>query len=370
MMVSSDWPDLWSIAVAEGDPSDARATLLRLHAELFVGAPIRDRETIETFEAIALGFLPHVDMEAFAAMARLLAPCADTPVSVLDLLAQRYPETREIVVTLAPRLPRSIIDLLLGSDRERVALAGRPDLDDDTLARLLSLHDPALDKVLAANLALAPTDEAFMELVERARRDAALARVLLSRPDLAMADSAALYLAAGIEQRTRIRATVAASALFQQPHLSFRLSAARVDELLAAAKEGDVGAFEVQLTNLFGLPSETEWRVLEAGRKELLALALRALGVEEEEATRVFLTLHPALSHSVSDVFALVRLIRTVARPTALALVEAIVGSKTAFARSGRHQPAMDPSGTPSLVPAAQSDRVRRTSDERQRARG
>jgi hypothetical protein len=367
-MALSAWPDLWSVAHAERDPADARATLLLVHAEQFVAAPTRDRQAVESFEAIALGFVPHVTQAVLVDVARLVVPCSDTPVTVLDALAQRFPETREIVLDLAPRLPPTVVDLLLGSSRDRLALAARPDLYDATLERLLVLHDPAIDQALAANLALLPSDEGFSQLIERGRNNPALARTLLSRSDLPVADQASLYLFADSERRALIRSQVAASALFQRPHLPFRLTPARVDELLAAAGRGDITAFESHLTACFGLPSRVAWTLLETSRRELLALGLRALGVEEEDATRIFLTLHPAISHSVETVFALVRILRTVARPTALALIEAVLAERTAFAPAGRHHPAMDPSGTPAAAPQAQ--RSQRRSDELQRRRG
>ena len=368
-MASSAWPDLWSVALAEGDPADARAKLLRLHAELFISAPIRDKDAVESFEAIALGFAPHVTQTVLVDVARMVASCPDTPASVLDALAQRFPETRDIVMDLAPRLPPTVVDLLLGTRRDRLALAARPDLDERTLERLLVLHDRDVDEALAANRALLPGDEGFAALIERARSNPALARALLARSDLPVADQAALYLFADMDRRVLIRSQVAASALFQRPHLPFRLAPAKAEELLAAAQRGDVAGFETQLTACFGLPPDVEWRLLERDRHELIALALRALGLEEEDATRIFLTLHPAVSHSVATVFSLVRIARIVARPTALALVEAILAARTAFAPVGRHMPAMDPSGTPSAAPQAQHDRARRRTEDPQRIR-
>src|SRR5829696_3769940 len=137
MGATSAWPDLWDIALAERAPADARATLLVMHAEIFASAPVRDRETIENFEAIALGFLPLVELQTLTTIARLLAPGIDTPAAVLEYLTRRSPETRRMVVALAPRLPGVAIDLLLGSAADRVALAVRRDLDARTLERLL-----------------------------------------------------------------------------------------------------------------------------------------------------------------------------------------------------------------------------------------
>jgi hypothetical protein len=349
-MASSAWPDLWSVAHSEREPADARAALLRVHAELFANAPARDTDTIRTFEAIALGFLPRIDHKTLVAIARLVAPCPDTPATVLADLVQRSPEARAIVLADAPTLPPPAISLLLGSPSGSALLARRDDLDPRTIERLLTLHDVTVDEALAANGAVTLEGPVLAILRQRARQQPLLARALLARNDLTLSDEASLYLFAGEERRAALRHRVAASALFQRPHLPFRLSSNRVGALLSMAARGDVEAFEAQLTAAFRLSPSTDWRLLGQGRAELLALALRALGLDEEDATRIFLTLHPTLSHSVKTVFAMVRIVRTTARPTALALVEAILGESVSFDRSGRHQPLLDPSGTPSRL--------------------
>jgi hypothetical protein len=361
------WPDPWSLAHTERKPVDIRSELLRLHSELFANAPARDRETIRAFEAIALGFLPRVEHETLVDIAHVVVPCADTPPSILADLIQRSPETRAIVMAEAPSLPPSLISLLLGSPSGCAHLASRADLDARSVERLLALHDDRVDEVLAGNGSVALDPPVLETLRQRAFQRPLLARALLARTDLTTPDEASLYLFADEEHRARIRHRVAASALFQRPHLPFRLSSHRVEALLSIAMLGDVEAFEAQLTGAFRLPPSARWRLLGQGRSELLALALRALGVEEEDATRIFLTLHPTLSHSVKTVFALVRSVRTTARPTALALVEAILGESISVDRVGRHQPLLDPSGTPArhFVPVE-----RRSPEERQRQAG
>jgi hypothetical protein len=366
-MAPSAWPDFWSLARNERESVDSRAELLRIHAELFAHAPARDRDTIRAFEAIALGFLPRIDHKTLTAIARLVAPCPDTPDTILADLIQRSPETRSIVLQEAPVLPPSVVSLLLGLPGSAALLARRADLESRTVERLLTLHDDAVDEALAANSSIALASPVLAILRRRAQQRPLVARALLARGDLTLADEASLYLFAGEERRAHVRHRVAASALFQRPHLPFRLSDKRVEALLSTALLGDVEAFEAQLTAAFRLPLSTGWRLLGQGRSELLALALRALGVEEEDATRIFLTLHPSLSHSVKIVFSLVRIARTTARPTALALVEAILGESISIERSGRHQPLLDASGTPARI-APQVER--RLLDERLRHAG
>jgi hypothetical protein len=340
---------------------------MRLHAELFVTAPARDRATIRSFEAIALGFLPRLDLATLLAVARLVVPCEDTPASILDHLVQRSPETRQIVVRQAPRLPTSVISFLLGSARDRIALAARPDLDETTLGRLLVLGEEAVDTAVAANRRLNADHPAFERLLVRGHDRPAIACALLARDDLSAADEAVLYLAADAERRARILSRIAASAQFQRPHLPLRLTTWQVEQLLEVARCGDVPELEKLLSSGLGLPPSTQWRILEAGRHQLLALALRTLGVAEEDATRLFLTLHPALSHSVATVFGLVHTMRTVERATALALVEAILQVAAKIERPGR-QPSVGGAGaSPSQVALTVPERSARAVDDRQR---
>ncbi|HEY8382776.1 MAG TPA: hypothetical protein VIL09_11570 [Microvirga sp.] len=339
--------------------------LLRLNAELFVAAPARDMEAIRAFEAIALGFLPRVEPAAALEVAHLVAPCPDTPAPVLDALIRLSGETRAVVAAVAPRLSAAATDLLLGMETGRTALATRPDLDARTIERLLVLHDADVDTTLAANRHLVVTDDGLRPLLDRARGNTVLARALLARGDLPLSEQAILYCAGDTATRAAIRQQVAASALFRRPHLPFRASQPGVERLLAAASAGDVPAFEAQLTASLNLPLGVEWRALEPERQDLLAFGMKALGLDEEDALRALLTLHPAVSHSVEAVFALVRTFRTVARPTALALLEAVLGAEAATERPGRHLPAQE-AGNP-RPQTGLAEAPRRNAEDRQR---
>lgn len=332
-MASSANPNLWSDlsdlsdrGLSESQSADARATLLKVNAEMFVAAPAHDRESIETFEILVLGFLPRADRATLADVARILAPCEDTPASILDYLVRHSPEMRDVVLRHASRLPLPLSAKLLSSTEGRLQLASRADLDDATFERLLVLRETATEDVLAVNAALAPASPAFEELVRRAQNRPALARILLARKDLTSAGEASLYLAADRERRRFIRNRVAASIAHQRVTLSFTLTEHDVGEFFTASLQGDVRQLETLLTAAFGFPASTDWRVLQIGRHHLLALALKALGFAEKEATRIFLTLHPALSFPLSAVKELVREMRDVPRQVALALVKAILG--------------------------------------------
>jgi hypothetical protein len=327
-MASSANPDLWSDLSGFGSSdgnSDARAALLKVNAEMFVAAPARDRESIETFETLVLGFLPKTDPATLRDLARILAPCPDAPASVLDYLARHSPDAREILHRHAARLPPALGSRQLATLDGRLYLAAQPDLDPSTIRKLLALREAAVEDALAANPAFAPDSASFTDLLRRARRRPVLASILLERADLPTAGQASLYLAADGDRRNAIRERVATSLAHRRVILSFTPTEQDLGDLLAAGLKGDDGRLEALLTTLFGFPATTQWRILEIGRHRLLALALTVLGVSRREAIRIFLNLHPALSYPLSAIRTLVQEMRDVPGPVALALIEAIL---------------------------------------------
>jgi hypothetical protein len=328
-MASSANPDLWSdlsgFGSSDGSNSDARAALLKVNAEMFVAAAARDRESIETFETLVLGFLPKTDPATLLELARILAPCPDTPASVLDYLAQHSPDARDILHHHAARLPPALGSKQLATPEGRFYLASQSDLDPTTVQKLLALRESAVEDALASNPAFAPDTTLFTDLLRRARHRPALASILLERADLPPVGQASLYLAADGERRKAIRERVAASLAHRRVTLSFTLTEQDLADLLAAGLKGDDQRLETLLTSLFGFPASTEWRVLEIGRHSLLALALKVLGMTRKDAIRIFLTLHPALSYPLSVIRTLVHEMRDVPGPVALVLIESIL---------------------------------------------
>lgn len=325
-MTPSANPDLWS-DLSDLSGADACAALLKVNAEMFVAAPARDRESIETFEALALGFLPKADRETLADIARILIRCPDTPASVLDYL-QRY--TPELRPGAQPHRAQSVSGpavQYLATPAGRLYLASSNEVDAATIERILVLREEASEDALAANPAFLPSLPAFHQLVRRALERPALAKILLQRTDLTLAHEACLYLSASSERRAVIRERIAHD-LVQAASSSVRASEQDVKCLSAAAADGDIAHFERLLSAGFGFPNSTEWRILQIGRHALLALALKALGLENKEAARIFLTLHPALSYPLSAIRELMHEMRDVPQPVALALVESILGRK------------------------------------------
>lgn len=326
-MASSANPGLWP-SLSALSRVDACAALLKVNAEMFAAAPARDRESIETFEALALGFLPKADRATLHEIAQILTRCQDTPRSVLDYLRRHLPESRETVPPQGASSPACRLDRrLFATAAGRAQLASRDRLDETDIERLLVLREESSEDALAANPAFPSSMPAFHELVRRALERPALARILLRRGDLSVTQESCLYLAADRERQRLIRQTIA-TLLAPACAASCRLAEHDAATLCKAAADGDVLGFERLLTRAFGFPAPIEWRLLQTGRHPLLALALKALGMPERDAIRILLTLHPALSYPLSATRRLVRTMREVPGAVALVLVETILGAK------------------------------------------
>jgi hypothetical protein len=341
-------PDLSSLAsLAQSQDLDLRPVLLRVHTDLFVGAPSRDRATIEAFEALALGFLPIVDDATAAIVAHKLAPIADTPARILDALVQRGGEARAAVLEIGST-SASPDEAVPRRGQAVPAIPPHKNLEGGKLDELLALRDADVDLALARNRYARLSSPQLQQLVERARERPLLALALLDRRDLGPADEAVLYLHADDSRRRQIRSRLEKGVALTGRGVQLpRADRRAVEVLLAHARALDLGPFEAQLTLMLRLTRPPAWRFQTEPRRELLALGLVAAGVGPEDCIRIFLTLHPSISRSVRTVFHLAEVARTVPRPVAIHLIEAVLGATVEVKREGRYVPAADPSGTP-----------------------
>jgi len=369
-MSGSALSDLTSLmALGRERDLDMRPVLLRVQTDLFVTARHRDRATIMAFEALAVGLLAAIDDDTAAIIARKLAPVAETPESVLLLLVLRGGETRRAVIEQAPALSELMIAAATGDGADlSVFLAARHGLTAPEVAELVARDDAAVDLALARNPHLNVTGTTLDVLVDRARLRPALAAALLERDDLPAGHQAALYLSAPEGRRAAIRAGVAPLAS-ARGH-GFRAAAAPdCAELVRLAAAGAGLEFGAELAAMLRLDPAPPWSFGREEQHDLLPLALLAAGVGEEDTVRILLTLDPAIALSVATVFRLVRLFRETERPTAVYLVEAILGAARA-PHSGRQVPVSAPESE-RFAPALPTRRapVARQDGERSAAR-
>lgn len=342
-----DAPDLSGlIELSRVEHLDLKPVILRVQTDLFVSSEVRDPRTLEAFEALAGGLIPIVDLDTARTVARKLAPFPATPASILVRLAARGGEIRDIVIAEAPALTPEVIEAALedGEDLGPV-IAGRADLTRKVLADLATRGLPGIDRALAGNHNAALRGDVLRLLVGRARADAGLAADILGRSDLSPADLAPLFLFASETQREAIEGAVAATAALRPCPPAPREAGA---VLTGFSGRRDVAGFVGALSDLLGLPRDFLGSVPDPSRRyDLLALALRAVGLQEEEAVYVFLTLNESVARSVDRVFALVKLFRATGRPAARDLIAAVINAPLSERSAAEaHQAYHAPDGT------------------------
>lgn len=367
-----DAPDLSGlIELSRLEHLDLKPVILRVQTDLFVSAPVRDRKTVAAFESLACGLIPIVDDETAEIVARKLAPFAETPQSILAALATRGGRIRDIVVTEAPFLAPLVIEAALrdGADLG-VAFATRADLSRTAIQDMAARDLIGIDRALAENAHIDLQGQTLVRLIDRARRSPDLASSLLARADLKPGDLAPLFLFADAGLRETIgNATAATAALRPCPPPPREAGAI----LTGFSGRGDIAGFVATLAELLGL-QRTFLAVTSdpSLRYDLLTLALRAVGLHEEEAVYVFLTLNETVARSVDRVFDLVKLFRTTPRAAARDLLSAILDAPlperagNADAHQAYHAPDSARPRTAATVRApirtALPERTRRTS--------
>lgn len=304
------------------------ASLLRAIVEQFVARPTHPIGDIRQFEQLALGLIDIVDAEKAAQAARPLCFHPETPLSIFQRLQEKGGPCAELAYALTPAPSRSDI---LETARHGAAplarsLAGRVDLDRETIEALTHRSEREVLRALAANR-LAHLDAAARRALTLAGRDdLILARMLLDRDDLDL-DPEPLFLAATRLERMGIildacRKAVSGGALEQSaadPDFAARLEGAAVRRDRDAMARLLAGALECRKERAAALLSDANG--------EALALALTALGYTPDAATRIFLCADPAIAYDPDRVRALAALVRSTPQRAAARVVAAVTGA-------------------------------------------
>jgi hypothetical protein len=330
MPASDALPDLSGfLDVSRIEQLDLKPVVLRVQTDLYLQAPRYDRAMRETFSALACGLIPIVDEETARLVAAKLGAHPEAPRPVLEALAARGGAVRAALGRVADAIPHR--------PSLTASLASLPGLRREALEDLSRDGRPEVDLALAENRDIVLHGAALNRLVDRARSASGLARALLARSDAAPADLAPLYLHADPTRREAIaRAVEATAALRPCPPVPRSLGST----LTALAAERDVPAFVATLAESLGLPADFVTAVAEPdARYDLLALAIRAAGLHEEEAVTVFLTLNEGVARSTDRVFALVALFRALSRPVARDLLATILDTPLAERMPDLHRP-------------------------------
>lgn len=338
---------------------DLSEVSLRVKADLLMSMPHPPAADLAAFGEMAEAMVPALDEKTALLLARKLAAWPHAPRVALSALAARGGEILVTLVAHGMPLDASDTEIFAGHDDPElaVALAARSELSAMAIQMLAGRGDDAVDAALIANHTVALPYAASELLIQRARSRPLQAAGLLARDDLTHTDLAPLFLLAGKDRREAILDSLGAwdavSPLENRPRLSDDVLSALYD---LAGSAPDI-AFAA-LARQFGGGEPLALAMAGDETRELSALAMKALGATPEEATRFLIRLGDSTAQSIERIFALVALMRAVRAPIAYRLVMTIAGLDTGIlTRKGRHQPAMDPSGTPARKGAARPER-------------
>jgi uncharacterized protein (DUF2336 family) len=339
------------VAIAREEGLDMKPVLLRVLVDLFIGADGHSPDEVAQFQEIAGTLSREVDADTAVIVACKLAGYPATPSSVGEALISRKDDAARIILADAGWLPRYILveQAAAGNRLLAAAVAARAGLEPSIVRLLLSRRDPLVDTTLAANTALRLATDSRAELLARACVEETIARALLSRGDLQPIERAALFLVADKTVRTEILESVEAFVAAEDERST---PIAAPPELVAgletAARSGDAQAFRAMMSLGLGTSPEKVTRVIEDRSGEALAIALVALGVPDEAATRIFMFRDPLIGQSTQRVFALVDLSRRISPEAALLITSSVLGTQSTRAATPVHAPVYDPA-----IPAA-----------------
>jgi hypothetical protein len=347
-MTTITHPELHGLlAIAREEGLDMKPVLLRVLTDLYVSAAVHTSNEATQFREIATALIAQVDIDTALFVACKLCDYAATPLAVGEAFLARGDDSARIVLADAAWLPRHHVEeAAAGADRIlAAAVAARADLGAD-LARLLAdRDDPVIDVTLAANTAAALPRDVLDLLLDRSRDENAIAQALLSRSDLTSADRAVLFLDADKAGRRQIIVDAESPVASNGRHLErFEPPDDIALPLESAALARDERAFRAILALGLGVDPRKLDRLLADRTGEGPALALVALGIPDDVATRIFMFRDPMIGHSTDRCYALVDLSRRVSPPAAQRIICAMLGiGARAPSRHGTHVPASDP---------------------------
>lgn len=337
---------------------DLSQVSLRVKADLLMSTPSPAPDDLAAFGEMAATLLPGVDEATAVILARKIAGWRHAPAAALSALRARGGSVLAALIQHGLPLTPTEMEELAGSadDRLAAALSVRTDLPSTAVLILVERADRAIDFALMTNGTIVLPRAALDLLLARARLDGGYAQPLLARRDLSNVEIAPLFLFAGPERRLAILDSLAALEALSPLEHRAPVPGEIFTGWLAMAAEDPASAFQAVADHLGSGPALAKAMADDLSR-DLAALALTAAGASVEEATRFLIRLGDEAAHSVERIFAVVALMRSVRPAVAQRLVAQIGGAaRSAPARKGQHQPAMDASGTPARSSPARSE--------------
>lgn len=255
------------------------AALLRATTELFVLDVNHDRDEVKRYSELATHFLPKVSLADRIFVAERLSICGDAPMHVLRMLARDTVEVAAPILLHSPAL--LTIDLLTiiaatGPEHHRL-ISRRATLAPD-VRRALRLTG---DAEVLANLEHGGISEAPTSATATPRLDA--------WDFLALDRKARLRIIAGVASNPPA-ATGTADRRLDQAFRSI-LGAAQI---VGFARSGQLARIVATISEALELPSDLVAGAVNDKGGELLALMLKALRLDDNQARQVMLLASPS----------------------------------------------------------------------------
>jgi uncharacterized protein (DUF2336 family) len=364
----NEFPFLVSLATSEraGD----RKIWLRVATDHFVAAGSSGCDGIQEFVEAMTRLLNAADPTTRLEIARKLAPCARTPAELLAMLSAVDSEACDCVLEHAVALSdRELARAVACGGRRAAAVAKRTNLDFPIVEALAAQADPPVLIALAENTKARIESRASTDLIRQARRlaeeghDLRLANALLQRRPM-RPEMAALFLLA--KPNERIEILLAAQRLQLGRNAVARTRSPLLDKLEMAAVARRPERFVSCLAEALECERDLAQRIVDDASGEPLAVALAALGAENEVLVRVLISKDLSAGASYQRIRSLARLNNTLNRRAAIAVMAALRSEPIA---PKRQRPVSEPGATPGPSrPQARS--ATRNADLPQRAAG
>ena len=274
-------------ALDHAKPVD-RSVFLEQIVGLFVSPSIQSTQELETIAGAIIKLLREVSGDAAARAAQTLVLMRRLDEGMIAAFLRRHDHSTRIVLSEASWLPRTaLLGATTGIRREEAAaITARSDLDTLIMHFLLNRKDQCIDLLLAENHALSMPSEIIGRLMIRAMVDGPLARSLLERPDLSVAQrgcllpmadlKTALQIIGKVDQITDI--SVPKSPANDDPQHNFHAT--------SRIKSGSLRDFYSECATIYRVSLGHIERLLSDNRGAGLALLLASLGLSANEITR------------------------------------------------------------------------------------
>ena len=308
------------------DPGD-RKIWLRVACDHFVARPPVNAVAAARFAATMTAAIPTLDEATAITLGRKLAPCPQTPQTVVEAFLRRGNAIAETMRGRPLLMDDDDIAEAAGRDvKSAEAAAKRSGLPAAVVAQLCARDERQVLLALARNRNVAFTDPQLAVLVRRGVEDDELAATLLARGAIGL-EHAGLFLQADGEQRLEILLAARRADLARPSSASSGPDREALASLEAHALARRPDFFVRALATAIGASPDIAERIADDPHGDSLAVALAALGAPGDVMVRILISADTFSGGRYRRIHALPRLEAALSRGAARRIIDALVGN-------------------------------------------